>query len=71
MNEEEVRAYYDDPVNAAALCGMLERAFPGWMMWREEGFWHARYYTWPDHQVIRDPNAGLLSFTMRMGGALP
>ncbi|MFI6732130.1 hypothetical protein ACIBI9_04285 [Nonomuraea sp. NPDC050451] len=70
MTPEEVSAYYDDAANARAMCDLLMKAHPDWNVWREDGLWRARYETWPEHQQIRDSNAGMLTFTIRMGGTL-
>lgn len=61
MTPEEVVAHYDDPANAKSMCDLLMRAFPTWVVWRQDRAWMARHRTWDrKRQPIADRNAGLL-----------
>lgn len=61
MTPEETVDYYDDPANARSMCDLLTRAFPTWVIWRQDRVWQARHRTWHrERQPIADRNAGLL-----------
>lgn len=61
MTPEEAAAYYDDPGRGRSLCDLLMRAFPTWVIWRQDRVWLARHRTWDrERQPIADRNAGLL-----------
>lgn len=70
MTPAEVVAYYDQHDNAAAMCNLLMRMFPGWTVWRADQMWHARYKGWLEHTAVHEANAGLLTLTMRLGGGI-
>jgi hypothetical protein len=74
MTPEEVRAYYDNIDNAAAMCTLLMRAHPGWVVWRERGFWSAPMWcasreTWHRRPPLMNENAGELNLAMFMADA--
>lgn len=61
MTPEEAAAYYDDPGRGRSLRDLLMRAFPTWVIWRQDRVWLARHRTWDrERQPIADRNAGLL-----------
>lgn len=73
MNEEEIRAYYDIPENAQAMCRALMAAHPGWTVRRlgpDQTFtpvpvWVARHETWPASEPsLVYASAGLLNQAM-------
>ncbi|MFC4005811.1 hypothetical protein ACFOY2_01155 [Nonomuraea purpurea] len=75
MNEDEVRAYYDIPENAKAMCDLLMRTHSGWTVWRvrldrtpcTEPVWCARHETWPANcPSLVDETAGMLNFAIIM-----
>ncbi|TYB69782.1 hypothetical protein FXF51_06350 [Nonomuraea sp. PA05] len=70
MNEEETRAYYDRPENAQAMCSLLMRTHPHWVVWRQRTvghgpMWFARRETWGERRPsLADVNAGGLNEAM-------
>ncbi|TMR90369.1 hypothetical protein [Nonomuraea basaltis] len=73
-----VIAYYDDPVNAQAMCTLLMGAHPGWTVWRlgtkhtfrSVPLWFARRDEWPASQPpLSNENAGLLNLAMYLTDA--
>lgn len=68
MTPDEAAAHWDDPANTQIMCGLLQRAHPGWTIRREAGVWYARYETWPTGREISDANAGALQQAIRRGG---
>lgn len=69
MNENEVRAYYDDLDNAAAMCALLMGAHPGWVVWRERSMlgppmWCASRKLWRRRPPLMSDNAGNLNSAM-------
>ncbi|MFI6485245.1 hypothetical protein ACIBH1_45555 [Nonomuraea sp. NPDC050663] len=61
--QPETVAYYDDPDHAASMCQLLERAHPGWHVWRDvDRSWKARHETWAgDRKPLSSTIAGLLN----------
>jgi hypothetical protein len=72
VDEDETRGYYDIPEHAAAMCGLLERAHPGWTVRRLDldradpaPAWCAWHASWPsEHKPLAQENAGLLNLAM-------
>lgn len=61
MNQDETADYYDDPDHADYMCDLLMRAFPTWVVWRQDRVWLARHRAWDrERQPIADRTAGLL-----------
>ncbi|MEU7861224.1 hypothetical protein [Nonomuraea sp. NPDC049141] len=61
MTEDEVAEYYDDPAHSRSVCDLLMRAFPTWVVWRQDRVWLARHRTWHrGRQPTADRSAGLL-----------
>ena len=61
MDPDEVAAYFDNPARAQSMCDLLMRAFPTWVVWRQDHVWLARHRTWHrGRQPIADRTAGLL-----------
>lgn len=61
MTPEETTDYYDDPTPAQSMCELLMRAYPTWVVWRQDRVWLALHRTWHrGRQPIADRNAGLL-----------
>lgn len=83
MTSEELRAYYDIPENAQAMCRMLMAAHPGWTVWRLGAHctlrgvpvWCARRESWPVNcRPLVNENAGTVNeamFTMDRGVLAP
>ncbi|MGW0807952.1 hypothetical protein [Nonomuraea sp. NPDC002799] len=75
MTPSELAVYYDDPVNAEAMCRVLMTAHPGWAVqrlsphrtFRSVPVWVARRESWPaDQESLMNENAGLLNLAMTM-----
>lgn len=61
MNQDETADYFDDTVNAQSMCDLLMRAYPTWVVWRQDRVWLARHRNWDrERQPIADRSAGLL-----------
>ncbi|MEU6712365.1 hypothetical protein ABZ897_12875 [Nonomuraea sp. NPDC046802] len=75
MNRDEVRAYYDISENTQAMCDLLMRTHPGWIVQRlstnrtlrSVPVWCARRASSPaTQQALINENAGLLNMAMSM-----